>query len=105
MMAKPGYVGYENFLKIIQKLSAESITALTERIDFKTVKVIVEILLNILKDTIPVSEKNIAQFRKYKPVISKLLSTKTTYSDKKKVLTSHPQLVKLIANTILEFIQ
>lgn len=103
-MGLPIYAGLENFIGILQRSSLQNIRSIVECMDYRTVKIIAEILLNILKGVIPLSEKEKEQFRFYKSMINKIISTKSSLAQKKEILATHPQLVKLTSAVLLNYI-
>ena len=104
-MGPPLYSGYENYLAILARSNTRNITSLIQSADFKTVKVIVEILVNILKGIIQLKEKELEQFRPFKLIVNKLISTKTRLAGKKRILSDNPVLVKFAARVLLNYIE
>lgn len=103
-MGLPIYAGLENFIRILQGSSLQNIRSIVECMDYRTVKIIAEILLNILKGVIPITEKETTQFRLYKPMINKIISTKSNLAQKKEILAAYPQLVKLTSKVLMNYI-
>ena len=85
-MQKPDYKGREEYFGILCRSKPRDISTLLSFVDIPTIKVIVEILLNILKGSFSLTEKE------------------TDYAKKKYMLCMSPKLVKYMAKLILEFI-
>lgn len=81
-----------------------AIASLLKCTDFETIKIIAEILLNILKGVIPLSGKEISLLRYYKSVIREVISTKTSLKKKKEIIAAHPKLMKHAANIYMKYI-
>lgn len=103
-MDAPIYAGLEDFFNILSKSSVTGVKTILKSTDYRTVKVIVELLLNILKGVLPISKQQVKKFRVYKPIINRLISTKSNLKNKKKLLSENAALVKLAVKVLIDYI-
>jgi len=99
------YSNVKNWLGIISRSTPDTITSLSKCVDYETVKLIAEILLNILKGVIPLSEKEIAYFRFYKRVIQKIISSKSSLKQKKEILMGQSKLLKNTGKIFVKYVE
>lgn len=104
-MDAPKYTGLEHYFDILQKSSLKNISCIIKCSDYRVVKAIVEVLLNILKGVVPISDKQVTKFKILKPVIHKLVSTKTSLDRKKQILSEHSDLVKLTSKVLIDYLK
>lgn len=84
---------YSGFIKRIITASDPVRIRLLKTSNLNIIKAICELLLNVVQKNIPASKSVIAQLKKYKAVLYKLLKAKG-FETRKEILVKHPRLVK-----------
>ena len=100
-MSIPVYAGRENYFKVLNRSTLKNIQSIIQCTDFKTVKIIVEILLNILKGIVPVSAEGLSQLKAFKPIVNRLISTMSSMVKKRQIFSSESDIVKFAARALI----
>ena len=95
------YAEHENYLKVLISINPERCSSVIRSTDFTTVKVLTEIIYNILKGVLPLTQKDIKVLKKDKAAIKKIVSKKTRLKTKRHLLSIHPELVKNIVKIFI----
>ena len=104
-MKEPLFMKNIDILKHIYKTKNTNKRKLLEHLDSSTVKSIVEVALNILKGTIPLSDVEKSKLRVSKSDIKSLVKKNLSLRDKKSILLKNVRLVSLIIKPLLDIVK
>ena len=104
-MGKPMFVNNVKILKHILKAKGNLKSHLLTHTSSSVIKSIGEIALNILKGTIPLSDKEKEKLRVWKNDIKKLGLKKTSLKEKRDIVVNNKKVLPLILKPLFDIIE
>lgn len=96
----PAYKEFEDFLRAVHKRKVVNIPNIIKAANNQVLKSIIEIAYNLLKGSIPLSQKDIDKLKKDKKNIKYLITKRVQLGKKRKVILDNPRMLKNMLSVI-----
>jgi hypothetical protein len=87
---------YKELFNILSQSPPARITTILRHADVETIKSVTEIIYNVLKGVLPLSDKEKRVLSGDKDIVKKIVCVKSNLATKRKYMTSNPRLIKTI---------
>jgi hypothetical protein len=94
---------YIHLIKSIHNSSVDRSRHILEHVSGAVVKVICEMIYNILKGVVPLSDKEVARLRKIKQILKRLTLKSISIKNKRQIIVENIKSMKLIIGPVLRY--